>query len=490
VKISARSVLMAGVATLTITATAAAPSVQPLPSPRPEIQLAANAQQLLPQQPPLLTVLLNSPLALLGPAAPLGTLPPAPAPLAIPIAPNLANTIDNIYVAVEPWVRYGFEVATSIVRWVPYVGWFAGQIMVFYNFGESIVASGVFNFTDWLRGNGGIAENLVDFGVDVGLAFVWLGLDELAQFVPLPPIPLPPRPPLQGPGAFLAANTLLGPTAPEVGVTNAASDLVNAVYTPVSSTITYGVGVLQTALAPIPLVNIVGDQASILWNSLADPIADSVVYQLIDPVLNQPLNINSYLNGAYAVGATTVNSLINTGIQEVNYFLGIPFSAQASTQARGMDRTAEVSTVPSTVKDTLTGVRNVNSGTTSGKTTAPGPLTEVRETVRDARNVIREATGRSAIETAKAGDDTKTVGNEVVRTRHDVRGAITKAVDDVTGALGTGKPSKSADGATKASTNVVKSLGDTAKKVVKQVRQAVKDARDTVGNRPSADADK
>jgi hypothetical protein len=104
--------------------------------------------------------------------------------------------------------------------------------------------------------------------------------------------------------------------------------------------------------------------------------------------------------------------------------------------------------------------------------------------------VIREATGRSAIETAKAGDDTKTVGNEVVRTRHDVRGAITKAVDDVTGALGTGKPSKSADGATKASTNAVKSLGDTAKNVVKQVRQAVKDARDAVGNRPSADADK
>ena len=136
---------------------------------------------------------------------------------------------------------------------------------------------------------------------------------------------------------------------------------MNAIYTPVSNSITYGVDVFQAVLAPIPLVNIVGDQASILWNSLADPIADSVVYQLINPVLNQPLNINSYVNGAYAVGATTVNALINTGIQEVNYFLGIPFSAQASTQARGLDRTAEVSTVPSIVKNTLTGVRNVDT---------------------------------------------------------------------------------------------------------------------------------
>ncbi len=141
----------------------------------------------LEPQPPLLTVLLNSPLALLGPAATLGTLPPPPAPTQFAIAPNLADTIDSIYIAVEPWVQYGFEVATAVVRWVPYVGWFAGLIMDGYFFGESLVPSGVFNFTDWLRGDGGVVENLVDFGVDVGLAFVWLGIDELNTFIPLPP---------------------------------------------------------------------------------------------------------------------------------------------------------------------------------------------------------------------------------------------------------------------------------------------------------------
>jgi hypothetical protein len=212
-KISTRSVLTAGVAMLAASAVAIAPSVQPAPPPKPAatVQLVADVQPLaLQEQPPLLTILLNSPLRLLGPAATPGTLPPPPAPIQFAIAPNLANTIDSVYIAVEPWVQYGFEVATAVVRWIPYVGWFAGQIMVFYHFFESMVASGVFNFTDWLRGDGGVVENLVDFGVDVGLAFVWLGLDELAQFVPLPPFCCyPPRPPVQGP--FLALNTLLGP---------------------------------------------------------------------------------------------------------------------------------------------------------------------------------------------------------------------------------------------------------------------------------------
>jgi hypothetical protein len=223
VQFTTRSVLVAAVAMLTASAVAIAPSIQPAPppTPAPTVQLVAAVQPLdLQEQPPLLTILLNSPLRLLGPAAAPGTLPPPPAPVTLPpppattpfaIAPNLANTIDSVYIAVEPWVQYGFEVATAVVRWIPWVGWFAGQIMIFYHFFESMVASGVFNFTDWLRGQGGVVENLVDFGIDVGLAFVWLGLDELAQWVPLPPFCCyPPRPPVQGP--FLALGTLAAPT--------------------------------------------------------------------------------------------------------------------------------------------------------------------------------------------------------------------------------------------------------------------------------------
>ena len=49
-KISARSVLMAGVATVTASAVVIAPSVQPLPPPRPTIQLAAAVQPVVPPQ--------------------------------------------------------------------------------------------------------------------------------------------------------------------------------------------------------------------------------------------------------------------------------------------------------------------------------------------------------------------------------------------------------------------------------------------------------
>ena len=203
--IRTRSVLMAAVTLVSAGAITFTQSVEPAPPPRPRpaptVRLVAAMQPLIQPhqqgQQPVVSVLLDSP------AAP-------PTALAIPIAPNLANTIDNIYTTVEPWVQYGFEVAAAAVSWIPYVGWLSGQIMVLYNFGESIVASGVFNFTDWLRGNGGIIENVVDFGVDVGLAFVWLGLDEVAQFVPLPPFCCyPPRPPVQGP--FLAAETSAAP---------------------------------------------------------------------------------------------------------------------------------------------------------------------------------------------------------------------------------------------------------------------------------------
>ena len=78
-RISTRSVLMAGVAMLTASAVAIAPSVQPAPppTPAPTVQLAADVQPLVQQEPPpLLTVLLNSPLRLLGPAVTPGTLAP------------------------------------------------------------------------------------------------------------------------------------------------------------------------------------------------------------------------------------------------------------------------------------------------------------------------------------------------------------------------------------------------------------------------------
>jgi len=490
--ISVRSIITAGISTATATALVCAPSVQPPAPPEGTVQLTAAVQPLPPQEP-LLPILRTDPLRLLGPAVQPGTLPPAPAPLAIPIAPNLADTIDGVYLAVEPWVQYGFEVAAYALGWVPFVGWLSGQILVFYTFGEAIVHSGVFNFTDWLRGQGGAIENLVDFGIDVGLAFVWLGIDELRYFIPLPPlpIPLPPRPPL---------NQLAAAAAADVGVANAASDLVDALYIPVRDGIGIGVDVLQGALAPIPVVRILGDQANLLYDKLAVPIADSVVFDLIDPVLNAPLNINSYIDGGFNVGTAVVDSLVGTGIAELNYFLGIPLGAEAD----GLSTASHGAAVPLTDKARFAPVADA----------ADAPRNHIDAAISNAASFVREApdaapseTGSDAVE--HATDDTADVAKAVVkaprkvlrgvvRGQGEVAGAVSKAASDVAEAVVNGDAEKAGEAVAKAPRTVTKGMrdgvgkaADGVKQAADDVRKAVKDARPGNTERASVDnADK
>ena len=68
-----------------------------------------------------------------------------------------------------------------------------------------------------------------------------------------------------------------------------------------------------------------------------------------------------------------------------------------------------------------------------------------------------------------------------------MRGAVAKAANDVVNALRVGKPSKAAEEVTNGPTTVAKSFGDTARKVVKEVRQAAKDVREAAKDRVGAD---
>ena len=199
------------------------------------------------------------------------------------------------------------------------------------------------------------------------------------------------------------------------------------------NTIDYGVSVFQDVLAPIPVVRIVGDQVELLWDNLVQPISDSVVFGAIDPILNAPLNINSYINGVYNVGATTVNSLINTGFAEANYFLGgLPFAA--STQESQLNRTAEVSTVPSTVKNSLA---PAEQGRRTPRPAGRSRQDGAKRPNRDPHRLHRtRTTDTKQVSGADAG------GNTVVRTQGEARGPLAKAISDVTKACGPGKPDK------------------------------------------------
>jgi hypothetical protein len=117
---------------------------------------------------------------------------PFPTPQFPPVvAPtSIGSSIIWVYNAVEPWVRYGFDVAAYAVGWIPYVGWLAPQITIFYNFGERIARSITYNVANWLDGNISFGQGLVNVGIDTINSFIFLANDQLAFWLPpLPPIP-------------------------------------------------------------------------------------------------------------------------------------------------------------------------------------------------------------------------------------------------------------------------------------------------------------
>lgn len=111
---------------------------------------------------------------------------------------SIGSAIINTYNAIEPWVQYGFELATYAVGWVPYVGWLSGQIMIFYFFGERITRSIAYNVAYWLDGNISFGQGLINVAIDTINSFIQLGIDQwnfwLPPLPPLPPFPWLPNP--------------------------------------------------------------------------------------------------------------------------------------------------------------------------------------------------------------------------------------------------------------------------------------------------------
>lgn len=238
-KHSARSAMAAGVSMLAVSAAVIAP-VHPsdAPAPDPAVRLAAAVE---PLQPPWLTYQRKSSEALLGPSVASVDLPnlliewleriivppslgaefPEPNFPPVIVGNSIDSTIKNVYNAIEPWVEWGFDVAAYAVGWVPYVGWLAPQISIFYDFGERIVRSITFNIADWLGGNISFGQGLVNVGIDTINSFIYLANDQLAFWLP----PLPPIPPI-GPlaaedaDAELRTTSLFGQTAEQAGTEN------------------------------------------------------------------------------------------------------------------------------------------------------------------------------------------------------------------------------------------------------------------------------
>jgi hypothetical protein len=129
------------------------------------------------------------------------------------------------------------------------------------------------------------------------------------------------------PGALTAVPPPAPPTLPGAGPVplNAASDLLISSYQFLQEWVDWGVDVALWATGVfgwVPFVPLAGAQIDLFYNELIRPIADNVVYEFLAPVLNDPLNLGVWVDGAAdAIGASVIDA-INFGIQEFNYFFG------------------------------------------------------------------------------------------------------------------------------------------------------------------------
>lgn len=125
--------------------------------------------------------------SLLGPIASAAAAPAAILPVSV------ATAIQNFYLAVEPWVQYGFNLASWAVGWVPWIGILAPQINFFYYLFEPIVQSGLFNTLDWLDGTITFSQGLSNFWSATTASvnqFIQTEINWIRNFFPpFPPLP-------------------------------------------------------------------------------------------------------------------------------------------------------------------------------------------------------------------------------------------------------------------------------------------------------------
>jgi hypothetical protein len=202
--------------------------------------------------------------------------------------------------------------------------------------------------------------------------------------------------------------------ADDITVQNSASDFVTWFYEGIVEWTDY----FALELAPyvlqfVPAGWVITNQIYAIYPPIID-FTDSVVFDLINPVLNDPLNLQVWANGIGAVTYTGVASLINVAINEVNlvidYFLSWlpplpplppwPFSTAAAVQTAAPAGAG----LPQVVQDILGPLGSLlPANTLESVIPATDPTTtESDETATDAGALKLAATDQTTV----PGDDT------------------------------------------------------------------------------------
>jgi hypothetical protein len=192
--VSARSFPTTAIAALSAATLALTPSVVPTVAgiAHPAVQLTSAEQLfspgLLPSAPPDVVDA-----AVLGSAA--------------AVAGSFGADIEAFYNAVEPWAAYGVNLLSWAVGWVPVAGLLAPQLNFFYDLGEPIVQSTLFNTVDLLSGTVSLAEALSNISTATTDAFNYFVTSEIDWIDSM----LPPLAPTAADvGALADVGTLFG----------------------------------------------------------------------------------------------------------------------------------------------------------------------------------------------------------------------------------------------------------------------------------------
>ncbi|CAA0127914.1 Uncharacterised protein [Mycolicibacterium vanbaalenii] len=103
---------------------------------------------------------------------------------------------------------------------------------------------------------------------------------------------------------------------------NAASDLIDGVY----SFTRYWANYVSLELGPwlinwIPFGYLISDQIYIWYPDFVLPVVDSFVYDFLDPVVNNPLDLGVWINGIGDIINTAVTGVYNGIVSEIDYVL-------------------------------------------------------------------------------------------------------------------------------------------------------------------------
>lgn len=118
-----------------------------------------------------------------------------------------------------------------------------------------------------------------------------------------------------------AASAAATPQA-SVTANSTAGDWVISSWNFIDYWVSYAADLTQYVLGWVWPLSLIGDQAPLLWYNLGQPIGNALVYGLIVPVLNDPLNLAVWGTGINIVVQSTVAAAVNTVLAEIDYFIG------------------------------------------------------------------------------------------------------------------------------------------------------------------------